>query len=612
MDVVDISGGDGRSAEIAKDKTQEAKRPLPAVSSPLSSPPKQEDEEAVADLKKEEEEEEMVRLRSDDEEDARYWQPQSQQPLPQGDNYIQYIHTRPPDPHMHLNATSDPIRRSGTSHYDSAMASDSMEMNDFAADQGSPYVYPHSDSVARAHPHHAFSEMLPYANFQQQQQMIQQQHQHQHQYQNHPSHYHIMPPPYFMRGQSFYPMYPQPPSATEARNESYPRMGFDATGVAKGAMGNGETMFPGRVRNAAGTVTAYFSQEEPLHDENSRFMLVDGDRPENTYYFTSLSDAIAEIKPNLTLHADSEDAIKPFWLDIHDITADDVRLLESEFKVHTLTAEDILEKDTREKTESFDKYRCVILHESYFDFSFHEALPFILLIFKSYIITIRSKRTVISLEALKSIREARSGMPQPDWVMYAIIDALTDAFIPLVNSAVTDTNSLDQLCLTLSADDHTDFLSRIRIVRSKIARLRTTLSVKREIMNQLMSRAYTAFVQTSTKVYLRDVADELDQLLQKLEAISAALNNFPSTFLARMSVSESNTALQLGDLMKKFSAITLVFLPMTLVAGLFGMNVKIPGNAEDEPNNIMFGTICGALGLFGVLVTVILWRIRWL
>jgi len=64
--------------------------------------------------------------------------------------------------------------------------------------------------------------------------------------------------------------------------------------------------------------------------------------------------------------------------------------------------------------------------------------------------------------------------------------------------------------------------------------------------------------------------------------------------------------------MKKFTVISVVLLPMTLVSGVFGMNVKIPGNSVDEPNHIMFGTICGALALFGILVLFLLWRIRWL
>jgi len=441
-----------------------------------SPPPAQDHGNDYANAAEEEEEveEEMVHLRSDDdvERDLR----RAAAAAVEGSSAksssamrsrndpmdVQYLY-RAPDPRMHIELSSDPIRRLKMSGHTKVPSSASFEMSDFVSGGGAAGGGGATPVMASQHPHHAFSEMLPYENYQQQQQLLHQQQQlYYQQQQRQPIHYHItvpqQPPPLYYQhpnnNSGFYP-----PAYTHGRSQSISAREEAAAAYPMGIIGNNHNnhnhsnitnisnnnimannnvgtnvssmanIFPGRVRNAAGTVTAYFSREEPLHDQNSRFMLVDGDQPENTYYFSTLADAIAEIKPNLTLHAESEDAIKPFWLDIHDITPDDVRLLEtglnsilslstfpyfyliyllyfyllsffsasfspshpliSELKVHTLTAEDILEPDPREKTESFDKYRCVVLHESYFDFSFYEAVPFILLIYSSYIITIR-------------------------------------------------------------------------------------------------------------------------------------------------------------------------------------------------------------------------------
>jgi Mg2+ and Co2+ transporter CorA len=198
-------------------------------------------------------------------------------------------------------------------------------------------------------------------------------------------------------------------------------------------------------------------------------------------------------------------------------------------------------------------------------------------------------------------------------VMYAVLDSIVDSFIPVVGALVSDAAALDQLALSLEMNDQNDFLERIRIARSKLAKVRTTLLVKREIMNQLTARGYTTFVKQLTKIYLADVADELDQQLSKCDVASSALSGFPSTFLARLSVESSSVSNRLNDLMKKYSAVALILLPMTLVAGVFGMNVQVFGQADiEEDNYFFFGSICGSLALFGLLLAVFFYKIRWL
>jgi Mg2+ and Co2+ transporter CorA len=91
-------------------------------------------------------------------------------------------------------------------------------------------------------------------------------------------------------------------------------------------------------------------------------------------------------------------------------------------------------------------------------------------------------------------------MPQPAWVMYAILDCIIDSYIPIVSGLASESGLLDQLALTLSPDDQQDFLTRIRMERSKLARVRTTLLVKGEILSQLTARGYVSFLDDLTKV----------------------------------------------------------------------------------------------------------------
>eukprot|EP01102_Stenamoeba_stenopodia_P019355 TRINITY_DN7291_c0_g1_i1.p1 TRINITY_DN7291_c0_g1~~TRINITY_DN7291_c0_g1_i1.p1 ORF type:complete len:532 (-),score=105.07 TRINITY_DN7291_c0_g1_i1:25-1620(-) len=364
-------------------------------------------------------------------------------------------------------------------------------------------------------------------------------------------------------------------------------------------MTNEICVFPPRRRAKKSDVDVDFL----AHYQDFRILVIAGETENDAKQFGSIDKGLAHIK---SLQKEK----KPCWVDVQNITPEDLKLLEAEFDLHTLTAEDICEKDTREKTEVFDKYRAVIVHEAYFDAGSLEFSPFIMLVGNDCIFSVHSSATRNVTEVVKAIMESQLGMPQPDWVMYALMDVIVDSYIPLVNALCEEANSLDQLALSLSLDDQGDFLARIRIASSKLSRLRTTLLVKKEVLMQLMARAHTPFVTDITKIYLRDVSDEVDQLLQKLDIATVALTSFPSTFLARISVASGEASNQLSLLMKKFSVISMILLPLTLIAGLFGMNVKVPG--QDEDNYYWFIGIVSFMAVSTVLGAIFFRRIHWL
>jgi Mg2+ and Co2+ transporter CorA len=204
------------------------------------------------------------------------------------------------------------------------------------------------------------------------------------------------------------------------------------------------------------------------------------------------------------------------------------------------------------------------------------------------------------------------GMPPPDWIVYALFDTIVDAHIPMVDAMVAETTTLDNLSLTLLLEDQGDFFSRIRLANARLGRLRDTLLVKQEVLSQLTTRSSTEFISETTKLYLRDVLDQVKQLLQKTEVSSNTLNCIPTTYLARLSVESAIQANQLAKVMKQLAAITLLMLPATLITGIFGMNVSYPGMVGDEESYGPFFGICGGLLIMIAVFAFIMRRKKWL
>lgn len=345
-------------------------------------------------------------------------------------------------------------------------------------------------------------------------------------------------------------------------------------------------------------------------------------------FYSQNTDVLQEEKLSLLLEKTSQNRINDecFWLDVTGPSLEDLNEVAKHFLIHPLTIEDISLRDNREKCEIFDKYYFLCFRTCdqpiSSDFSrstrtssndFHPSTMF-LLIFPNYIISFHhepSQHVKRILKRLYSLIADGGGggdddklkgtiKLSPDWVMYSFLDDTIDEFVPFLLSLEEEVDSIDENILFLEHCEQSDMLRRIGHSRKRVTSLLRLLRPKIEILKSLTKRCYD-LLQPGTIVYLRDVNDHVLSSLQLLEKQSETLNRSHSNYIAQLSLELSEASNRMNIVMKKLTVAAAIMLPVSVISGLWGMNVPVPFGVESNGKYTPIGslgpfvTICSSM-----------------
>ena len=310
----------------------------------------------------------------------------------------------------------------------------------------------------------------------------------------------------------------------------------------------------------------------------------------------SFSEAFDFIKAN----HDKKD--KPFWIDFHKPTAKELAEIAQIIPIHHLTQEDILSKTVREKSEDFEDYLYVVGQALNFNPG-HELLDTVnvsMVVFSTFILSFHAKKVKNVNVVLKRIKEENRGkLPNEDWALYAILDALVDVYDQEVNQFCDEIDAIDQA--VLAYDNPNQLLHKIGESRPVLAQFRRRLAPKKEFLQLLCYRDHS-LVSAPTKILLRDVYDHTIRMQEVLEVARDTLASAQSNYLAQVSN-------RMNEVMKTLSIVATIMLPLSLVTGLFGINVHVPGQ-EAEGNYWFFGIVFSMM-VMTISMIVYFRRRRW-
>jgi magnesium transporter len=151
----------------------------------------------------------------------------------------------------------------------------------------------------------------------------------------------------------------------------------------------------------------------------------------------------------------------------------------------------------------------------------------------------------------------------PDFLLYAIVDAMVDAHFPLLEQIEEAVDDLQDRIFEGADESHLDELLHLK---RDINVLRRHSLPQRELLNQI-SRGDTKFVQQQHLIYFRDVYDHMFRIS---ETIDVDRDQMTGTMDAYLSVVANRT----NEIMKVLTIFSAVMLPLTLIAGIYGMNFE--------------------------------------
>ncbi|EPZ35390.1 cora-domain-containing protein [Rozella allomycis CSF55] len=314
-----------------------------------------------------------------------------------------------------------------------------------------------------------------------------------------------------------------------------------------------------------------------------------------------------------------------FWIDVCDPSVEEMTFLAKViyflsfhnqlFNLHPLTTEDIICNESREKCEVFENYifTCVKSFEQRaYDPMQLFPLDIFIVMFDTHVITIHRNIIPHVKNVMKRMDKLFLYLKiSADWVVYAMLDDIVDAFMPYMQSIELEVESIDDLVLVLTEHDQHDMLRRIGVARKRVTTLQRFLKIKTDIIKVLTKRVPDR-LNSHTLLYLRDINDHVISNIQNLEHFNETLNRSHGNYLAQISIEITQASNRMNVVMKKMTAWGSVLLPLSLVAGIWGMNVHVPGQpgASDESLIPFFLVLIGMFTI-AVIIFMALKTRRW-
>ncbi|KAJ1550229.1 CorA metal ion transporter [Nowakowskiella sp. JEL0078] len=193
-----------------------------------------------------------------------------------------------------------------------------------------------------------------------------------------------------------------------------------------------------------------------------------------------------------------------------------------------------------------------------------------MVIFRECIISFHKDPVDHPANVLKRISQLRTyGLKvTPDWVSYAMIDDLVDAFVPVLRFIEMEVESVDELVLILKETESSDMLRRIGYSRKRVLSLIRLMSTKPDLLKHVLKRCSKHMAPGSeTVLYISDIQDHVISMSQNLVFYEKTLARSHSNYLAQISIEITQTSNRTNDVVAKMTALASVLVPLNIITG---------------------------------------------
>lgn len=256
------------------------------------------------------------------------------------------------------------------------------------------------------------------------------------------------------------------------------------------------------------------------------------------------------------------------WVNIDGLhEVDLIQKLGDGFGLHPLVLEDIVNTGQRPKMEDFEDYLFLIVKMLTYDEEegVVKAEQFSLVLGPRYVISFQEKVGDVFEPIRERLRTGKGRIRKmgPDYLLYALIDAIVDNYFAVLERIAEGIESLED---RIMIDPTTDLLQTIHNLKRELIFLRKSVWPLREAISAL-ERCESDLVQEKTAFYLRNVYDHTIQIADTIETFRDMVSGMLDVYLSSLSN-------KMNEVMKVLTIIATIFIPMTFLAGIYGMNFK--------------------------------------
>ena len=257
---------------------------------------------------------------------------------------------------------------------------------------------------------------------------------------------------------------------------------------------------------------------------------------------------------------------KVSWINVDGLGDPEfIQRLGQHFRIHPLALEDIFNIGQRPKVDEYDRQLFIVLDMGYENKEGEVVFEQVCVVLaEQFVITIQEED---SGDVFNPVRQRlRDGggnarFMKSDYLAYALIDAVIDQYFPIIESLG---ESMEDFQETLLDQPTRERLRELHEFKRLIARIRRAVWPQREVLGRLM-RDETGLVAARTKPFFRDCYDHTVIIVDILETFREATRNIMDIYLSSISI-------RTNEVMRVLTVISSIFIPLTFIAGVYGMN----------------------------------------
>lgn len=302
--------------------------------------------------------------------------------------------------------------------------------------------------------------------------------------------------------------------------------------------------------------------------------------------------------PLSKLKAYIKDKKAVMWVDLQKATDEEYKELEDAFRFHPLSMEDARKSIELPKVEIFDEYIFVVLYNFYLEkeknYPIKKEVDFFL--GKNFLVTVHEHESSSVEQLAIRLEKTKNGKNySADFLMYKIIDHMVDQYFPIVDSWEDHIEELESNIISHKFSKNA--LQEITRTKKDVLFFKRNLSPQREVINKLSTRDFN-FIRESTILYFRDVYDHIIRVYTELEIQRDLINNAFEAYMSVLTIQMTKSSNKMNEIMKKLTVISTIFLPLTFLAGVYGMNFHYFPEITWRYGYLLFWIAAVALGVF--------------
>lgn len=254
------------------------------------------------------------------------------------------------------------------------------------------------------------------------------------------------------------------------------------------------------------------------------------------------------------------------WVDLEKPDEKEMDILKDVYNFHPLAIEDCVHKRQRPKVDNYKDYYFIVLNEFTGgdlnrNFTYSQLYIFL---GSNYIVTVHWNSLKVISDAMERITNGPYIFERGiDFILYNLFDTLVDDYFPLADSIG---DRIDRIEENILRNPGKQVQNDILALKRNILKLRKVLSPQREVLNILLRHDFP-LIKEENRLYYMDVYDHMLRIYDLLDTYMDLLASTMDLYMSQISN-------RMNEVMKVLTMITTIMMPLSLIAGIYGMNFK--------------------------------------